>query len=271
MGLYLVERYDIHNRQVDGVFSFNEHKCVLIKHDKIETLFVFVNRSLDSYKKIIEYAEKNRFNSFEIEITDYEYFEELLSYLSTYLLDKDLSIGILSIGSHFIDDNRDMIKRYGVTMANKPIMMMNCLKLEKDFNKPVFNKTSNKVLRKPRHIVLEESFHDRLLKLLIESNKDNVEVYKKAGVSRQVFSKIISTKDMIPTKLTIISLCIGLELTLKESKELLLSAGYSLSKSLLLDSIIMKYLSDEIYDLDIINDELYENECPLIGWHPREK
>ncbi len=97
-----------------------------------------------------------------------------------------------------------------------------------------------------------------------------LEIYKKAGISKQVFSKIISDKDMIPTKLTVIALCIGLELTLRDANELMNAAGYSLSHSIVLDVIIIRYLRREIYDLDLINQELYEHGCPLLGWKPRD-
>lgn len=75
---------------------------------------------------------------------------------------------------------------------------------------------------------------------------------------------------MIPTKLTLISLCIGLELSLKAAKELMISAGYSLSRSIMLDAIVMKYLREEIYDFELINSELDEYGCQLLGWRPRD-
>ena len=109
-----------------------------------------------------------------------------------------------------------------------------------------------------------------MIGFLIESGKSNVEVYTKGGISRQVFSKIISTPNFIPRKDTIISLIIGMELCYSDAIELLNSAGYTLSRSLVFDSVIIKYLKKRIYDLDIINDELNERQCPLLGWKPRD-
>ena len=118
-------------------------------------------------------------------------------------------------------------------------------------------------------LVLEESFNTRLIRLLIESGKSNVEVYEKGGISRQVFSKVISTKDMIPKKDTVICLIIGMELNYIDATSLLESAGYALSKSIVFDAVVMKYLKREEFDLRIINNELEERNCPLLGWKPR--
>lgn len=119
-------------------------------------------------------------------------------------------------------------------------------------------------------IRLDEPFRDKLMKYLIESNKTNAEIYHKAGVSKQVFSKIISSPDMVPTKGTVLCLAIGLELKLKETVELLQSAGYALSKSIRSDMIIAAYIKMGIYDLDRINQDLNEYGCPILGWKPRD-
>ena len=34
--------------------------------------------------------------------------------------------------------------------------------------------------------------------------------------------------------------------------------------------ILMKYLREEIYDFELINSELDEYGCQLLGWHPRD-
>ena len=75
---------------------------------------------------------------------------------------------------------------------------------------------------------------------------------------------------MIPKKDTIICLILGLELPLSEGQDLLKSAGYTLSRSIMLDSVVMKYINHGIYDYNDINIELNERGCPLLGWKPRE-
>ena len=72
-----------------------------------------------------------------------------------------------------------------------------------------------------------ETFQDRLFKLIKEKNLDEVEVYKKANISRQLFSKIRSEKDYHPTKNTVFSLAIGMKLDYEETSNLLAIAGYT--------------------------------------------
>ena len=70
-----------------------------------------------------------------------------------------------------------------------------------------------------------------------EKNLDEVEVYKKGNISRQLFSKIKSEKDYHPAKNTIFSLAIGMELSISETSELLEKAGYSFSSAIKSDLI----------------------------------
>ena len=191
---------------------------------------------------------------------------------------KEISIGLLTTNKRVIDDHYELFDSYGVTTAptitfSHGTNILKCCAVEVDTPKrepSKVNASFRRSVNKPNTIKLKESFHDQLLKLIIESGKDNADIYKDSGITRQVFSKIMCTPTLIPKKETIICLCIGLELSLNRSLELLNAAGYTLSESIMLDSIVMKYLDDEIYDLDFINSELDEFNCPLLGWHPRD-
>ena len=110
----------------------------------------------------------------------------------------------------------------------------------------------------------EDNFHSKLWYYLNKCGKENPEVYKKAGVDRKLFSKIISHEDYVPKKITIISLIIGMELDIDDAEDLLASAGYLLSDSILFDFIIKNFIEDENYDSFEINDVLYKNNQPLI-------
>ena len=59
-----------------------------------------------------------------------------------------------------------------------------------------------------------------------QKNMSNVELYKKANVSKQVYSNIISGKAL-PKRETVIAIALALELNLEETEELLASAGHS--------------------------------------------
>lgn len=58
---------------------------------------------------------------------------------------------------------------------------------------------------------------------------------------------------------------IGLELNLAETKDLLSRAGFSLSKYLKTDVIVEYFITNEIYDIFTINEELFANDLVLLG------
>lgn len=99
---------------------------------------------------------------------------------------------------------------------------------------------------------------------MIEKDLNSPDVYKKVYISKQTFSKAISLKDYHPGKETAIQVCFGLKLNLNESLELLESAGYTLSKSIISDLIIRYYLDNKIYDIEKVNDTLYEYNLKLL-------
>ena len=92
---------------------------------------------------------------------------------------------------------------------------------------------------------------------MIRDKKINeVEMYKKGNISRQLFSKIKSEKDYHPTKNTVFSLAIGMELNIDETSELLAKAGYAFSTSSKIDLIIQYFMYHKNYNLFIINKVL---------------
>ena len=62
-----------------------------------------------------------------------------------------------------------------------------------------------------------------------------------------------------------LALCIGLQLNLQEGEEFLNLAGYSFSNTSKYDLMIKFFLKNEIYDLDTINDLLYQYHQPCLG------
>lgn len=105
---------------------------------------------------------------------------------------------------------------------------------------------------------MEDSFSDKLLELIRNSGKTEVDVYSKAEVSRKVFSKIRSDKNYKPNKKTAISFAIALELPIEEAQDLLSRAGYTLTRSSEFDIAILCFLEHELYDLQTINSTLFQ-------------
>ena len=111
----------------------------------------------------------------------------------------------------------------------------------------------------------DATFSETLLKLIDRSGKKDSEVYKRANLSKQHFSKIRNNPDYKPTKATAIALALALELDLEQTKDLIGRAGYALSNSSKFDLIIRYFIEQGNFNVVEINIALYEFDQPLLG------
>ena len=111
----------------------------------------------------------------------------------------------------------------------------------------------------------DAGFTETLLKRIDKTGKKDSEIYKKANLSKQHFSKIRNNPDYRPTKATALALAIALELNLAETKDLIGRAGYTLSNSSKFDLIIRYYIEQGNYNIVEINMALYEFDQALLG------
>ncbi len=112
---------------------------------------------------------------------------------------------------------------------------------------------------------LDDSFAVTLLKLIDIKGIKDVECYKRANVSRQTWYKILNEKDYKPSKNTVLCFAIALKLSLDETKSLLNTVGFALSKSSKFDVIIEYFLINKIYDIFTINETLFEFDQVCLG------
>ncbi len=111
----------------------------------------------------------------------------------------------------------------------------------------------------------EDNFQQRLFRLIDERNLEDPVVYKKANVSRKVFSKIRCNENYHPTKKTAVAFAIALELDLPEMRDLLSRAGLALSPGSTFDRIIFYCVKHRIYDIYEINAALFKYDQELLG------
>ena len=107
-----------------------------------------------------------------------------------------------------------------------------------------------------------ETFRDKLFDMIKEKGLDEVEIYKRGNVSRQLFSRIRSEPDYHPTKSTVFSLAIGMGLNIAETAELLEIAGYAFSPANKADLIIQYFIHHQNYNIFAVNEALVKYGFP---------
>ncbi len=112
---------------------------------------------------------------------------------------------------------------------------------------------------------LDESFAQTVLHLIDERGLSDVEVYKRANMSRQLFAKIRKDDNYRPTKKTACALAFALELDHEDALTLLSRAGFTLSHSSKFDVIVEFFLIHGVNDIFQINEALFAYDQPLLG------
>lgn len=103
-----------------------------------------------------------------------------------------------------------------------------------------------------------ESFVDYLYELMKEHQIENPsDVYKKAYISRQLWSSIVSSKST-PSLNACIKIALAMKLSNHECKYLLKKAGYTLSSSSRYALVIRFAIEHQIYDIYEVNKLLID-------------
>ncbi|MBQ8083935.1 MAG: macro domain-containing protein [Clostridia bacterium] len=112
---------------------------------------------------------------------------------------------------------------------------------------------------------MDAGFSETLLMLIDMSGEKDSDVYNRACVSRQLFSKIRNNPNYTPKKPTAVSLALALHLDLEETQAFIAHAGYTLTKSSKFDVIIMYCIENKIYNVVLVDELLHEFDQSQLG------
>lgn len=126
--------------------------------------------------------------------------------------------------------------------------------------RPIFD-SEIQILNCCKNIPIEKTsktFSEMVISYIDEKGFKDADVYKRAGVSKQVFSNLRTNRDYEPKRNTAFSLALALQLDLNEATKLLTAAGMRFSSASKFDLIIKYFFSEKQYDMKYINETLYE-------------
>ncbi len=110
----------------------------------------------------------------------------------------------------------------------------------------------------------EATFVESLRDLIREKEFKDSEVYRRAGMSRQLFNKIINNLEYQPTKRTVYQLIIGLQLDISQARKLMEKAGYSMTRSSKTDLVLEYFIRHRRYSIIEIDLALLDQGLPLL-------
>lgn len=190
--------------------------------------------------------------------------------IGSFLLENDMTVYIVifdkkayQIGGKLFADITEYIDDNYVTEHTDNIA-------ERARRQNVFMSAPQAAIHEPKTVdealsMIDESFSEMLLRKIDESGMTDAQCYKKANIDRKLFSKIRNDKYYKPSKQTAIAFAIALELSLEETKEMLLKAGYALSHSNKFDIIIEFFILHKNYNVFEINEALFAFDQNLLG------
>ena len=230
--------------------ALDEINAFLIKQEMIVYLVVFDDKATQ--------LGRNLYPDLEAYIDSHYVYEKHEEEYRDYSLPVMRNCAPTSRASLFESELQECSKVQPIISLSEDKCCINT-SLEKDFSS--FLEDHESALE-DRMTHMSDTFQEYLMYLINLKQLTNASVYKKALVTKQLFSKIKLNPDYHPDKSTAMRLCVGAKLNLDETKDLLARAGYALSPCDKRDIIFSFFIEHEVYDMIEIDIALEEHGLP---------
>ncbi len=113
---------------------------------------------------------------------------------------------------------------------------------------------------------IDESFAQMLLRVIDEKGLSDAVCYKRANIDRRLFNKIKNNPSYKPSKQTVLAFAVALELSLDQTREMLMKAGFALSHSNKADIVVEYCIMTHNYNIMEINQVLFKLDLQPLGY-----